>query len=156
MIRAIAALDTHNGIATESGIPWDLPGDRAYFKEQTWNRDVLMGFNTYKELASPLAGRQNYVWVRSNAPLREGFSAVNDINEFLYNHPETWIIGGEGLFRQTLSHVDEIYITRVEGDFKCTKFFPEFEQGFNLVRQSDKKIDKGISYSYQVWKRKKT
>jgi dihydrofolate reductase len=35
MIRLIAAIDSQRGIATDSGIPWKLPGDSAYFREKT-------------------------------------------------------------------------------------------------------------------------
>ena len=34
MIRMIAARDTSRAIATDSGIPWTLPGDAAYFEQQ--------------------------------------------------------------------------------------------------------------------------
>lgn len=156
MIRAIVALDSYNGIATNAGIPWDLPTDRAYFKQQTWASDLLMGYNTYKEMSGPLYGRQNYVWVKASALLSEGFSTVTDIEYFLSDHSDAWIIGGERLYRQTISYIDEIYVTRIEGDYKCTKFFPDFEQEFELSSQSDKKNENGISFWFQVWKRKQT
>ena len=61
MIRLIAAIDSRRGIATDSGIPWKLPGDTAYFHEKTAKGLILMGFATYSEFAAPLHGRENFV-----------------------------------------------------------------------------------------------
>ena len=61
MIRLIAAMDSRHGIATASGIPWKLPGDTAYFREQTSRGLILMGRSTYDEFAAPLHGRENFV-----------------------------------------------------------------------------------------------
>ena len=61
MIRLIAAIDSQRGIATDSGIPWKLPGDTAYFREKTANGLIVMGRATYDEFAAPLHGRENYV-----------------------------------------------------------------------------------------------
>ena len=61
MIRQIAAIDSQRGIATDSGIPWKLPGDSAYFREKTSNGLIVMGRATYDEFAAPLHDRENYV-----------------------------------------------------------------------------------------------
>lgn len=37
MITAIVAHDEKYGIATDNGIPWDIPQDRRYFKLKTIN-----------------------------------------------------------------------------------------------------------------------
>ena len=50
MIRLIAAIDSQRGIATDSGIPWTLPGDSAYFREKTSSGLIVMGRATYEEI----------------------------------------------------------------------------------------------------------
>ena len=61
MIRLIAAIDSRRGIATDSGIPWRLPGDTAYFHDKTATGLILMGWATYNEFAAPLHDRENFV-----------------------------------------------------------------------------------------------
>ena len=51
MIRQIAAMDAKRGIATANGIPWSLPGDAAYFENQTVEGIIVMGWATYNEFA---------------------------------------------------------------------------------------------------------
>jgi dihydrofolate reductase len=46
MIRLIAAVDAKRGIAIATGVPWKLPGDIAYFHEQTRLGLIVMGWVT--------------------------------------------------------------------------------------------------------------
>src|ERR1039458_4250835 len=96
MIRLIAAMDSCRGIATASGIPWKLPGDTAYFREQTARGLILMGRATYDEFATPLHGRENYVLSTKPGRLRTGFMVVGSLDLLQASHPEEdiWVIGG--------------------------------------------------------------
>ena len=81
MIRLIAAIDSRRGIATDSGIPWKLPGDSAYFREKTSSGLVVMGRATYDEFAAPLHDRENFVFTRATTPLRQGFGVVTSLHQ---------------------------------------------------------------------------
>jgi len=155
MIRVIAALDDKRGLADEQGIPWDLPSDRAYTREKTMGGSLLMGYRTYLEFTAPLPGRRCLVLTDGTEPLRDGFEAVTDLEAFMKNPPQKlWLFGGAGAFAQTLQYADELYLTRVEGDFGCTKFFPEFTDKFELAQKSPPQLENGITYWYEIWKRK--
>ena len=73
MIRLIAAVDSQRGIATDSGIPWKLPGDTAYFREKTASGLIVMGRATYDEFAAPLHGGENYVLTARRPPCAAAF-----------------------------------------------------------------------------------
>ena len=73
MIRLIAANDSRRGIATDSGIPWKLPGDTAYFEEKTTAGVILMGWATYNEFAAPLHDRENFVLTAESHACAEDF-----------------------------------------------------------------------------------
>ena len=154
MIRAIVALDNKNGLADEHGIPWDLPTDRAYFRQKTDGHTVLMGEGTYREFKKPWQNRRNVV-ATHGAHLRPGFEMTNDARAFLKQaNEDIWAIGGAGLFETTIDMIDELYVTQLDGDFHCTKFFPEYKEAFELAQQSEPKTENGITYTYQVWSRK--
>ena len=157
MIRAIAAVDDRLGLATASGIPWSVPADVEHFRSAIASTDVLMGFTTYTEYAAPMAGRTNYVATRGDGALREGFVAVADAVAFLSDHGpgDLWVIGGAGLFAATLPQVEELFLTRIDGDFHCTVFFPSFEADFELVDdQPSPSIDGIPAYRFQIWRPK--
>lgn len=155
MIRAIAAIDNRYGLANEEGIPWDLPSDRAYTREKTMGGSILMGYGTYLEFQKPPAGRTWYVLHGPSHHVSEGFNSVTDLNAFMANPPKNlWIFGGAGVFEQTLDQIDELYLTRIKGDFGCTKFFPRFKDRFELVSQSEPISENGVTFIYEIWKRK--
>jgi dihydrofolate reductase len=151
---AIAAIDQSRGIATEAGIPWDLPKDRAYFKRKTIGHPIAMGYKTYLTLNQPLSGRQNIV-LTSRKQLRDSFVVCSSVAELLeLRLKELWVIGGQDVYQALLPHVTKLYLTRVDADFGCTKFFPDFEQYFTRINKSKAYTDNGLRYWYEVWKRR--
>ncbi len=155
MIRLIAAIDSRRGIATESGIPWKLPGDTAYFHKKTSTGVILMGWATYNEFAAPLHQRENFVLTRDSGVLRAGFRAVGSLDQLLAAHPEedVWVIGGATVYAETIVEADELLLTQVAGDFHCTKFFPPYQSGFRLAARGDDRQEGGTTYRFETWQR---
>lgn len=156
MIKFIAAIDSKLGLADAHGIPWQgrLPTDVAYFRQKTLGGNVMMGAGWYAEQKQPLPGRRNLVATHSQKPLRPGFELIEDATEFLKNsNVDIWVGGGAALFASTLGLANELYITRLETDFSCTKYFPKFEQDFTLVERSDAITENDITFKFEVWRR---
>jgi dihydrofolate reductase len=155
MIRLIAANDSRRGIATDSGIPWKLPGDTAYFEEKTATGVILMGWATYKEFAAPLHDRENFVLTADSAPLRTGFRAVGSLDQLVAAHPDEdiWVVGGATVYAETIAEADELLLTQVVGNFHCTKFFPPYQAEFRLATQGDDRQEGGITYRFETWQR---
>lgn len=157
MIRFIAALDSKRGVADDHGIPWQskIPTDVRYFRDKTIGGNLLIGYGWYQEMQKPLPNRRNIVATTKTEVLRPGFEKVSDARKFLLNSKEDiWVGGGAGLFASTLDLADELYLTFVEGDFNCTKFFPEFEDKFEKVSESEPITENGVTFRFTIWKRK--
>ena len=138
MNRAIAAIDDKRGLSTDKGIPWDVPADR-----------------TYLELSKPMAGCRNFVAVHGDVALRDGFEPVSDVADFLQTaSQDVWVIGGAGLFTQAWPYIGELYLTRITGDYNCTKFLPAFTDAFERVYASEPQRDNGIDFTYEHWRRR--
>lgn len=158
MIRFIAALDKNRGIADDHGIPWQgmVPTDVKYFREKTTGGIVLMGSGWYAEQLQPLPNRRNLVATSFQEPLRDGFEKISDARTFLQETKDNiWVGGGANLFTSTLDLADELYLTRLDHDFHCTKYFPSFEDSFERVNQSEPITENNITYWFQVWQRKR-
>lgn len=159
MIRFIAALDNQKGIADDRGIPWQgkVPSDVQYYHDKiNSGGTILMGYGLYKELTrGPYGGQVNYVATQGDRPLREGFERVADARAFLRaTQGDIWNLGGALLFSSTLDLADELYLTLLDQDFHCTKFFPDYEDKFQMVSASEPLTENGISFRFTVWKRK--
>jgi dihydrofolate reductase len=154
MMRMIVAVDSAGGMATGDGIPWTLPTDQRFFSDQIAIGLILMGYTTYDEISEPLHGRTNYVATRRSVALREGFTAVPDAATFIAEHHGEMIqnIGGAGLFASTLHLADELVMTRIAADFRCTKFFPPFRDRFDLIAESDRIVENDVTFTFQTWR----
>ncbi len=156
MIKAIVAIDSKRGMANDKGIPWHLPSDLKYYRSKTLKGSIFMGYGTYVEFDHPFHDRLNYVAIPDDIELRPGFKRVGDARQFLKSFKkDIWVIGGAGLLQETLDLVQELYITQLDQDFKCTKFFPEFKKDYKLVSETKPATENGITFTFQVWERKK-
>ncbi len=157
MIRFIAAIDSNKGLADEHGIPWKgkLPTDVAYYHGKIYGHNYLIGYATYEQHSKPLPGTPTYVAAHNTNDLRPGFIKVTDAREFLQSQSEDiWVGGGAGLFESTLDLADELYLTHLEGDFHCTKFFPDFKDKFEQVEISEPHTENGITFRIARYVRK--
>ncbi len=152
----MAAIDEKRGLADNRGIPWygKLPTDIKHYHAEVDGGVILMGYGTYVELSKPLPGR-NLVASGKAEQLRPGFELVADAREFLKNTQDNvWVFGGAGLFASTFDLVTDLRLTQLEGDFHCTKFFPEFHRMFILTSQSESITENGITFRFETWQRR--
>ena len=160
MNRLIVALDRSLGMAKNGGMPWNIPEDEAFFSEQTktYGANVLSGGATFREAykSKPLKERQNYIATHSADPI-ESATVVNDLNNFLREFKQDlWVAGGAAIFQEVMAagQADELYITHIDADFGCDRFFPEFQAGFKLVSESEPGEQNGFRFKYCVYTKK--
>jgi dihydrofolate reductase len=158
VLRLIAAVDKSLGVADDHGIPWQgkIPTDARYFRERTTEGLIIMGYATYQEFDKPVHDRENYVVVRTDTDaLQPGFAGVPDVANFLDEREDelVWVIGGAALFASTLARADELYLTQVDRDFQCTKFFPDFSDTFVRTWHDAPIVENGIAFHFTIWQR---
>jgi dihydrofolate reductase len=157
MIRLIAAMDSKRGLANSDGLPWQgkIPAEVEHYHKLIEGHTILMGHSTYEELVKPMPAGRNLVLSKNHLALRPGFELIDDLDTFLQNPPEDlWIIGGPKVFEQTIDRADELHLTRIEGDFHCTKFFPPFEDKFELVEEGENHQQNGINFRFCIYVKK--
>ena len=155
MIRLIAAIDRKRGIAKHGGLPWSIPEDAQYFTDQTKTHDgnVLTGGTTFRNTykGRPLAGRQNYILTHKEEPI-EGAILVHDLSKLLeeFKDKDLWVAGGAEVFKEIIDagKADELYLTHIDADFGCDQFFPEYEQAFKQVEESETREQNGFKFTY--------
>lgn len=159
-IAIIVAVAENNVIGSGNAIPWYCPADLQHFKKTTLGYPVLMGRKTYQSLKiKPLPGRQNIIVTRDTKFSAESCDVANSIEQGLQlasASEKIFVIGGEEIYRQTLSRADELYITYVKTSVEGDSFFPEIS--FNdwhleseQIRQADEKNP--YQMTFKVFKR---
>lgn len=158
MSAIIVAMAENRTIGIENTLPWHLSADLKKFREVTTGHTIIMGRKTYDSIGRPLPKRRSIVITRQKGLEIEGCEVVNSIEEALElsRNEKAFIIGGEQIYRQSLSLVDELYITKVQAEVQGDAFFPEFdESSWSLVEEekftADEKNDH--NFSFQVYKK---
>ncbi|WP_332650107.1 type 3 dihydrofolate reductase [Lysinibacillus sp. 54212] len=150
MISLIVAFDKNRVMGYENAMPWHLPGDLKYFKEQTMGKPMIMGRKTFESIGRPLPGRRNIVITRNPDYYAEGIETVSSLEEAIAlagNIPEIMIIGGEQIFKLSLPIADKLYITHIDHEFEGDTFFPAFE-GWTVSSCGDP-IPSGDGFTFQ-------
>jgi len=162
ILSFIVAAGENNVIGKDNQLPWHLPSDMKYFKNQTWGMTVIMGRKSLESLGKPLQGRKNIVITRNKDWHPGGVQVAHSIDEAIELAKQTgakeiFIIGGAQVFQASLSLVDRIYLTRIHHQFEGDAFFPELSTAeWELVKSRFCAADEKNQYShtFQVWERK--
>jgi dihydrofolate reductase len=159
---AIAATDTRWGIGLGGALLADLPGDRAYFRECTMGKIVVMGRKTLESLpgGKPLPSRVNIVLSR-NPSFRadcEVFSSFEDcVSRLSAAEPgSVYIAGGAEIYRQFLPYCDACLITKIDATFTSDSFFPNLDadDAFECVWEGEPRCENGFAYRFTRYARK--
>lgn len=156
MISLIVVHDENRVIGYDNNMPWHLPGDLNYFKQQTMGKPIIMGRKTFESIGRPLPGRKNIVISRNPFYCAEGVLVVPSLQEALTlagDVPEIMVIGGEQIFRLALPLAERLYITKIHHTFEGDTYFPEYE-GFQVVsEQPPIATNEGYTFQYVILER---
>lgn len=152
-LRFIAAMDEEYGISKQGILPWDIPSDRKYFRDSITSAPALMGWKTFVDHGQkPFTSASRNILITHRGVAYDGIEVVHDLRAFIHNQTEdTWVIGGGDVFSQLLPYATHLYITRIEGDFECDTFFPEFEDIFTMKESSDWHQENGYTFRNELW-----
>lgn len=158
MINAILASTPNGGIGINNGLPWPRHSeDLKRFQQLTQNNIVIMGHSTWNapDMPTPLPNRINYVVANSPVPLARTITG-NIPNQLVdvarrYPNKEIFIIGGKTVFEQCRSVIEQIYLTRMNLDWRSSVKLDldEFLDSFIL-----RSVKPGDQCTYELWLKK--
>lgn len=127
----IVAMDRNRVIGKDNRLPWHISEDLKHFKALTMGHPIIMGRKTFESIGRVLPGRLNVVVTRqSNYSAPAEVCVASSIEAALAaakGAKEVFIIGGHGLYINTLERAWRLYVTEVDGEFDGDTFFPEFD-----------------------------
>ena len=141
-ITLIAAMDQNQLIGSNNDLPWHLPADLKFFKQQTMGKTLLMGRKTCESLPFALPNRRNLVLSRNRNFMRKGFEVIDSL-DLIEGINEIMVIGGAKIYAMMLPLATHLIITRLHGSFEGDTYFPsvDYEQ-WKLVRITNNPISK--------------
>jgi dihydrofolate reductase len=167
--KIIVALCKNYGIGFNNELPWRIPSDLKRFMKLTLDGNknaVVMGKNTWESLPKkPLKGRDNLILSstieinnETSKGITKSFKSIEDIHSFCLEkkYDSVWVIGGETVYKEYLikNMISEIYLTYIDKDFKCDRFFYMIPYEFVKV-SSETSIENNLNIEYQVFQNKR-
>lgn len=159
VVSQIVALARNRTIGREGGLPWRLPSDMAFFKATTMGKPCLMGRRTWESLPAALPGRANMVLTRQRGYGAPGARVFTDLHAMMgaahaeaghVGADEIMLIGGAGLYRQTLAYTHRIYATEVEADVEGDTHFPELGADWRTVSETELRQGPRDDHAYRI------
>jgi dihydrofolate reductase len=121
LVLVVAVAD--NGVIGQGGrLPWRLKSELAHFRSVTMGKPIVMGRKTYRSIGRPLPGRTNIVVSRDPTFAAPGIVAAPSLETALAaahgdalrrGVTEIAIVGGAGIYADTMALADRLVITRV-------------------------------------------
>lgn len=126
MKSIIVCHDQNRVIGLDNKMPWHLPNDLKRVKKLTSGNTIVMGRKTFESIGKPLPNRRNVVLTSNESFHHEGVDVIHSIDEIDQLEGHIFIFGGQGLYEQMMSRVDDMYVTVIEDKFQGDAFFPPY------------------------------
>lgn len=159
-LNLIAAVARNGVIGRNQQIPWQIPGEQAYFKKVTLGHPIVMGRKTWESLGRALPGRRNIVVSRNSSYVAPGAEVVTNLASALRavaDVPKVFVIGGSQLYAEALPAADRLFLTEIDSDVDGDTFFPAFDR--ELWHESSREYhapngQRPFGYSFVVYERR--
>lgn len=176
-IHMILACDEKNGIGKNNTLPWNIKKDMSFFKQQTSTtadlgklNAVVMWRNTWESIPSkfrPLENRINCILTKSiqqndvHSKTDDFVLYFNSLGTCILelqqkeNIEDIYIIGGASIYNELLTTniIDSIYITRVEWEYDCDRFFNWVPDNFERTYKSEQQTEWEYSFCFEIYKK---
>ena len=162
-MKAIVAVDKNWGIGYNGKLLEHIPDDMKFFREKTLNRVVVMGRATLESFPNgrPLKNRVNVVLSRNAMYQDKDIILCRSRDETLeilssYNSDNIFVIGGESIYKEFLPYCDQVYVTKIDKEYKADRFFPNLDSDkkWEIINRSEVYSYNDIEYRFCLYNRR--
>ena len=82
-LSIVAAIGKNRELGKDNQLLWKIPEDLAFFKDLTWNKNIIMGRKTFYSLPKKLSKRKHIVIIKQNIKLDDDILVFHNINDLL-------------------------------------------------------------------------
>ena len=171
MLSIIACISqTNRAIGYQNRLLYHIKSDLTRFRELTTGHTIIMGRKTYESLPNGALPHRRNIIVSSSMKEMEGCEVYPNLEAALKaaegEFGETFIIGGESIYRQSLPAARKLYLTVVD-DTKINNnaaannapqqadaFFPEINPEEWELIEKEMRNENGLSFSFLTYLKK--
>ena len=133
MLSIIVAKAKNNAIGKDNELLWHLSDDLKRFKKLTTGHTIIMWRKTFESLGRVLPNRKHIVFTQNpdfkvNDENVEIVHSMLQIQEYIENEEEAFVIGGAIIYNLLMPYVKKMYVTEIDKDFDGDAFFPKIDK----------------------------
>lgn len=132
--------------------------DLKRFKALTTGHPVILGRKTLATFPGgrPLKGRRNLILSATPGYQVEGAEVFPNLDALLAQAPEdSFVIGGESVYRALLNHCHTAYVTKIHAEFPADRYFPDLDadERWTVSETSELMEQDGLKFQYVTYVR---
>lgn len=175
MLSIIACISqTNRAIGYQNRLLYHIKSDLTRFRELTTGHTIIMGRKTYESLPNGALPHRRNIIVSSSMKEMEGCEVYPNLEAALKaaegKTEETFIIGGESIYRQSLPAAHKLYLTVVDDTTvndaevndaainatpqQADAFFPEINPEEWELIEKEMRNENGLSFSFLTYLKK--
>ena len=160
MLSIIACISqTNRAIGYQNRLLYHIKSDLTRFRELTTGHAIIMGRKTYESLPNGALPHRRNIIVSSSMKEMEGCEVYPNLEAALKaaegKTEETFIIGGESIYRQSLPAAHKLYLTVVDATpQQANAFFPEINPEEWELIEKEMRNENGLSFSFLTYLKK--
>ena len=130
--------------------------DLKRFKALTTGHPVILGRKTLATFPGgrPLKGRRNLILSATPGYQVEGAEVFPNLDALLAQAPDdSFVIGGESVYRALLPHCSTAYVTHIHAEFPADRYFPDLsaDAEWMVSEVSDMMEQDGLKFQYVTY-----
>lgn len=158
-MNVIVAVDENWAIGKDGDQLCYIPADLKRFQKLTTGHPVLLGRKTLATFPGgrPLKNRRNLILSSQQDFAPEGGEVFHTLEDALAAAPaDTFVIGGESVYRQALDRCDTAYVTKIQKAFPADRYFPDLDAdpAWTIAETEGPYEHEGLTYFYVTYRRK--
>ena len=175
MFSIIACISqTNRAIGYQNRLLYHIKSDLTRFRELTTGHTIIMGRKTYESLPNGALPHRRNIVVSNSMKEMEGCEVYPNLDAALKaaegKTEETFIIGGESIYRQSLPAARKLYLTVVDDTTvndaevndaaidatpqQADAFFPEINPEEWELIEKEMRNENGLSFSFLTYLKK--
>lgn len=124
----VATVDQNWAIGKKGRLLYDIPANRAYFRELVRGHTIVYGHNSLNTYTKPIEESTNLILTHDMNFTHPGATIIHDISE-LDKYHDVYVVGGEHVYWQLYKRCKYAYITHVETvTLNSDAFFPKLSE----------------------------
>ena len=132
MLSIIVAKAKNNTIGKNNNLLWNIPDDLKRFEELTTGHTIIMGRKKFESLEQVLPNKKHVIFSQNpdfevNYPNVEIVHSMLQIQEYIENEEENFVIGGAMIYNLLMPYVSKMYVTEIDKEFDGDTFFPRID-----------------------------